>query len=245
MTQLIITQELQNAKNEEAWYLNTQVPTIVDEAKVQIQLALLALGDSPLGRPIVTRITPQHPVVLHQIQNIVNYLHLALRHVESSASPTGSVQAIEYFGDLLGLIKKAECIFTPDHSAGIQYPVKDLDPPLPDDLVLELYINRVSVTTRVHVLDDLNSSSSSSTTKPIGHLFPVLGKSASAKSSLADAHLLCPGTLHQASLETIYPYLETAQTALGKVGFLARDVLTKLNLFRGIDEEIQDFLSYA
>ncbi|KAJ1971492.1 hypothetical protein H4R35_005228 [Dimargaris xerosporica] len=288
MHSTIVEEELRALKSEETWFLEQEVAAVLDEIKVHIQLALLALGESLQGQEFESsagstlalsspsnesikgfvsifgsqinkgelrivlpkhlktkaydvKIDPGHPVVLAQIQDTVNYLHMALEFLATECRPGSVIQAQEFMQDLLGCLRKAELFFAQPLTNAIQFPVDVPNSPLPENIILELFINRTNFVAKVHVLEP--------GTLPRSHSHPTFSGQPPMPSGPAPAypepsqqlHLpSVPRILHQVSVDTVYPYLETAQDAMAKAGLLAMDVSKKLRVFATTDAEVYE-----
>ncbi|KAJ1922938.1 hypothetical protein IWQ60_006191 [Tieghemiomyces parasiticus] len=200
------------------------------------------------GRPVVARIKANAPVVIPQLRDVNNYLQLALEHLGTEPAPDSAARALDYMEDLLDLIERTLAIFEGNLSAAIHYPVRRLDPPLPGNLVLEFFINHANFITKVHVVDD-------PTAVPKHGLFPALSRlrphhhhhhpNQSPATHTASDFETVTGTVHQVSIETIYPYLDTVRASLAKAQFLVSDMIKKFLVFVTLDDEAYEAFSAA
>ncbi|KAJ1976543.1 hypothetical protein H4R34_003940 [Dimargaris verticillata] len=279
MHSTVIEEELRALKSEEAWFLEQEVTAALDEIKVHIQLALLALGESLQGQEFESsagstlalsspsnesikgfvsifgsqinkgelrivlprhlkaktydiKIDPDHPIILAQIQDTVNFLHMALELLATECLPASVIQAQEYIQDLLACLRKAEAFFALPLTNTIQYPMNIPDPTLPENIVLELFINRTNFVAKVHVLESGGNLQRSHSHPPFSGQLPIATGTVPSPPA--------PRIIHQVSVDTVYPYLETAQDAMAKAGHLTMDVSKKLRVFATTDAELYE-----
>ncbi|KAJ1651987.1 hypothetical protein IWQ61_007569 [Dispira simplex] len=181
--------------------------------------------------PVHAKIQPHtSPVLLTQVQDTTNYLHLIVELIEDFPTQLSVCQALTGLSDLGDLLQRTrECFYPDSGRQDFRYLVHRFLPALPENLGVEFFINGENFVTQASLLKENHYSFKNLLWHGLG------GPRQSHPSS--DKFVL-PTLAHQVTVETPYPYLKTALGALAKAAILIKDIRSKLLLFTNLDEEI-------
>ncbi|KAJ1963608.1 hypothetical protein IWQ62_003165, partial [Dispira parvispora] len=159
--------------------------------------------------PVHAKIQPHtSPVLLAQVQDITNYLHLIVELIEDFPTSLSVYQAQTGLSDLEDLLQRTrECFYPDSGRQDFRFLVHRLLPALPENLGVEFFISGENFVTQVSLLKESHHSFKNM----LGH-----GPGESRQSHPSSDKPALPVLAHQVTIETLYPYLKTALGALAK-----------------------------
>jgi len=102
-------------------------------------------------------ISESNPYHLEQARNCQNYTWLAIDLIERNSGLTSLCNMSNFLKDVLKYVKQAQLAFClPSEAKSFPYRVcqpKHFTPPLPEDLVVEICIDRIYIVCHVYALD--------------------------------------------------------------------------------------------